>query len=99
MTAAIRTHFKTKKRQKKIKQGNKEKQVLKEQRIRSRKNTVSTVKPVLSGQKLKSQNLFPLFALNETFIKWAPLLRGRGHLKSTWNGHFYCYQRVLNGHL
>ncbi|CAH3185829.1 unnamed protein product [Porites lobata] len=37
--AAIRTHFKTKKRQKKIKQGNKEKQVLKEQRIRSRKNT------------------------------------------------------------
>ena len=89
MTAAIRTHFKTKKRQKKIKQGNKEKQVLKEQRIRSRKNTVSTVKPVLSGlsllsgQKLKSQNLFPLFASNETFVKWTPLLRRRGHLKST----------------
>ena len=41
MTAAIRTHFKTKKRQKKVKQANKEKQVLKEQRIRSRKNAVS----------------------------------------------------------
>ena len=54
MTAAIRTHFKTKKRQKKIKQGNKEKQVLKEQRIRSRKNTVNTVKPVLSEHPLLS---------------------------------------------
>ena len=28
-----------------------------------------------------------------------PLLGGRGHLKSTWNGHFYCCQPVLNGHL
>ena len=28
-----------------------------------------------------------------------PLLSGRGHLKSTWNGHFYCCQAVLNGHL
>ena len=28
-------------------------------------------------------NLFPLFTLNETFIKRTPLLRGRGHLKST----------------
>ena len=27
--------------------------------------------------------LFPLFALNETFIKRTPLLSGRGHLKST----------------
>ena len=52
-----------------------------------------------SPSSVKSQNLFPLFALNETFIKWTPLLSGRGHLKSTWNGHFYCYQRVLNGHL
>ena len=28
-----------------------------------------------------------------------PLLSGRGHLKSTWNSHFYCCQPVLNGHL
>ena len=28
-----------------------------------------------------------------------PLLSGRGHLKSTWTGHFYCCQPVLNGHL
>ena len=65
----------------------------------------TTVKPVLSGhpllsgQKPKSQNLFPLFTLNETFIKRTPLLSGRGHLKSTWNSHFYCCQPVLNGHL
>ena len=64
------------------------------------------MKPVLSGQPLlcgrwpKSPNLFPLFTLNETFIKRTPLLSGRGHLKSTctWNGHFYCCQPVLNGH-
>ena len=42
-----------------------------------------TVKPVLSGQQPKSQNLFSLFTLNETFIKRTPLLSGRGHLKST----------------
>ena len=36
---------------------------------------------------------------NKTFIKRTPLLRGRRHLKSTWNGHFYCCQPVLNGHL
>ena len=53
-----------------------------------------TVKPVLSGHLL-----FPLFTLNETFIKRTPLLSGRGHLKRTWNGHFYCCQPVLNGHL
>ena len=28
-----------------------------------------------------------------------PLLSGRGHRKSTWNGHFYCCQPALNGHL
>ena len=28
-----------------------------------------------------------------------PVLSGGGHLKSTWNGHFYCCQPVLNGHL
>ena len=28
-----------------------------------------------------------------------PLLSGRGHLKSTWDDNFYCYQPVLNGHL
>ena len=51
----------------------------------------TTVKPVLSGHRIKRtpsvkrkvQNLFPLFALNETFIKRIPLLSGRGHLKST----------------
>ena len=69
-----------------------------------------TVKPVLNGHHIKRipsikrtvakfPNLFPLFTLNETFIKWTPLLSGRGHLKSTWNGHFYCCQPVLNGHL
>ena len=46
-----------------------------------------------------SQNLFPLFTLNETFIKRTPILSGRGHLKSSWHSHFYCYQPVLNGHL
>ena len=51
--------------------------------------------PLLSGQKPKSPNLFPLFTLNETFIKRTPLLRGRGQLKSTWNGHFYCWPPVL----
>ena len=50
---------------------------------------VRTVKPVLSGhpllsgQKSKSQNLFPLSTLNETFIKRTPLLCRREHLKST----------------
>ena len=39
--------------------------------------------PLLSGQKPKSQNLFPLFSLHDTFIKGTPLLSGRGHLKST----------------
>ena len=33
------------------------------------------------------------------YISVSPLLRGRGHLKSTWNSHFYCCQPVLNGHL
>ena len=48
---------------------------------------IITVKPVLSGHPLlsgqypKSPNLFPLFTLNETFIKRTPLLSGRGHLK------------------
>ena len=28
-----------------------------------------------------------------------PLLSRHRHLKSTWNGHFYCCQPVLNGHL
>ena len=51
------------------------------------KKFVFTVKPVLSGhpllsgQKPKSPNLFPLFTLYETFTKRTPLLRGRGHLK------------------
>ena len=38
-------------------------------------NTVKPVlsgHPLLSGQSLKSPNLFPLFTLNETFIKWTP---------------------------
>ena len=26
-------------------------------------------------------------------------MKPRRHLKSTWNGHFYCWQPVLNGHL
>ena len=47
---------------------------------------------------MKSTNLFPLFSLNETFITRTPLLNGCGHLKSTWNGHFYCCQPVLNRH-
>ena len=33
------------------------------------------------GLSPNSPNLFPLFTLNETFIKRAPLLSGRGHLK------------------
>lgn len=50
MTAAMRSHFRTKKRQQKIKDAKKEKELLREQRIRSRKNTVSrkslvTVRP------------------------------------------------------
>ena len=72
----------------------------------------NTVKPVLSGHRTKRTPsikltvaevpkliLFPLFTLNETFIKRTPLLSGRGHLKSTWNGHFYRCQPVLKGHL
>jgi len=51
MKAAMRAHFRTKKRQQKLKDARKEKEVLKDQRIRSRKNTVSTkflviVKPI-----------------------------------------------------
>ena len=45
--------------------------------------TVLSGHPLLSGQYPKSPNLFPLFTLNETFIKRTPLLSGRGHLKST----------------
>ena len=56
---------------------------------------VSSGHPLFSGQSPKSQDLFPLLALNESFIKRTPLLSGRGHLKSTWNGHFYCYQPAL----
>ena len=65
-----------------------------------------TVKPVLSRHPLLSGQLSQvpklislIFTLNETFIKWTPLLSGRGHLKSTWNGHFYCCQPVLNRQL
>ena len=43
-----------------------------------------------------TSNVFPLFTLNETYIK---NLCGRGHLKSTWNGHFYCCQPVKDKHL
>ena len=68
------------------------------------------IQTLLSGHRIKRTpsikrrvaevpDLFPLFTLNETFIKRTPLSSGRGHLKSTWNGHFYCYQPVLNGHL
>ena len=68
------------------------------------------MKPVLSGHRImrtpsikrtvcEVPNLFPFFTLNETFIKRTPLLSGRGHLKSTGNGHFYCCQPVLNGYL
>ena len=39
--------------------------------------------PLLSGQQPKSPNFFPLFFLNETFMKRTPLLSGCGHLKST----------------
>lgn len=51
MKAATRAHFRTKKRQQKLKDARKEKEVLKDQRIRSKKNTVSTkflviVKPI-----------------------------------------------------
>ena len=57
-------------------------------------NNNNTVKPVISGHPIKwtpsikgtvatVPNLFPLFALNETFIKRTPLLSGRRHLKST----------------
>ena len=56
--------------------------------------TPSIKRTVAEGPKFCS-----LFTLNETFIKRTPLLSGRGHLKSTWNSHFYCYQPVLNGHL
>ena len=42
---------------------------------------INTVKPVLSGHR----------------VKRTPLLSGRGHLKCTWNSHFFCYQPVLNG--
>ena len=55
--------------------------------------------PLLSGQQPKSPNLFSLFTLNETFIKWRPLLSRRGHVKSIRYGHFYCCQPALNGHL
>lgn len=41
MTAAMRVHFKTKKRHKKNKDTNRQVEVLQDQRIRSRKNTVS----------------------------------------------------------
>ena len=55
---------------------------------------VYTVKPVLSGHRIKRTpsikrtvaevpKFISLFTLNETFIKRTPLLSGRGHLKST----------------
>jgi len=44
---------------------------------------VLSVHPLLSGQYPKSPSLFPLFTLNETFIKRTPLLSGRENLKST----------------
>ena len=50
------------------------------------------------GLSPKSPNLFPFFTLNETFIKRTPLLSGRGHLKSTWNGHYYCCQNSTTQH-
>ena len=72
----------------------------------------STVKPVLSGHRIKRTSsikrtvaedpkiiFFTLFTLNESFIKSTPLLSGRRHLKRTSNSHFYRYQPVLNGHL
>ena len=37
----------------------------------------------LRAQPWKSPNSFPLFTLNETFIKQTPLLRGRTQLKGT----------------
>ena len=64
-----------------------------------------TVKPVLSEHRIKRtvaevpKFISLIYFLNETFIKRTPVLSGSGHLKSTWNGHFYCCQPVLNGHL
>ena len=53
-----------------------------------------TVKPVLSGHCIKRTHsikrtvaevpkFISLITLNETFIKWTPLLSGRGHPKSS----------------
>ena len=66
------------------------------------------MKPVLSGHCIKRTpsikrtvaevaKFISLIFFNKTFIKRTPLSRGRGHLKSTGNGHFYCCQPVLNG--
>ena len=67
----------------------------------------NTVNPVLSGHSVKRApsikwtvaevpKLISFITLNETFIKRTHLLRACRHLKSIWNGHFYCFQPVLN---
>ena len=55
--------------------------------------------PSIKRTVAKVPKFISLVTLNETFIKRTPLLSGHGHLKSTWNGHFYRCQPVLNGHL
>ena len=58
--------------------------------------SAGTVKPVLGGHRIMRTlsikrtvaevpklTVFPFFSSNETFIKRTPLLRGRGHPKST----------------
>ena len=59
----------------------------------------NNMKAKTCSRKAIKKLIFPLFTLNETFIKRTPLLSRRGHLKSTLNSHFYCYQPVLNEHL
>ena len=67
------------------------------------------MKPVLRGHRIKRTpsikrtvaevpKFISLIYFKWTFIKRTPLLSGRGHLKSTWNCHFYCCKPVLNGH-
>ena len=40
-----------------------------------------------------------MFTVKFTFIKWSPLLNGRGHQIKDPNVLFYCISPPLNGHL
>ena len=55
----------------------------------------NTVKPVLSGHRIKQT----VAEVPKPLLSGHLYLNRRGHLKSTRNGHFYCCQPALNGHL